>query len=247
MRTITITLLLFSCYATMGQVYDQVIISEGKKPDEDNKVFVQGNALTYSVESTSEELDLPEKVIYTVLALPPKKRTIKNQTEVVITRIPDSKRLENTGIVENDSNLWIHPPRTGVFNILETCPFPYVKFPITENTVWEDQVSVGDQWSQGMWKGRMLFNIKYKVIGKKQIEMDNIRFDCWVIEGVANSSVGSTKTIITYHEDEGFIELAFTTLKGEALTFKLESIVQGPIFKTMSDYFAEKLNSPNQK
>ena len=58
---------------------------------------------TYTVESN--DLDLPEKVVYTVVDLPKSKRTEKAETEVVISFIPDPKRYENTGIVDNISNV----------------------------------------------------------------------------------------------------------------------------------------------
>ncbi len=241
--TLIICILLVS-YLANAQQYDSIIVADGKKPDENNLIFLQGNVFTYQVE-TESDLDLPDQIIYTVLGLPTKKRTNRKQTEVVISTVPDKRKYENTGIVDNPSNLWMHPPRSGTLKVLETCPFPYVKFPLEQGSSWSDQILIGEQWSLGMWKGKMLFDVVYSVVGKKQLEMDNIRFECWVIEATAQSEVGATKTTITYHEDEGFVELLFNTLQGDEITFKLESIVQGPVYKNMNNYFTTKLNSSN--
>ncbi|MFP3632484.1 hypothetical protein SB776_38415, partial [Burkholderia sp. SIMBA_045] len=37
--------------------------------------------------------------------------------------------METTGAVENEMNVWIHPPRGSFFEILELNPFPYIKAP----------------------------------------------------------------------------------------------------------------------
>jgi hypothetical protein len=37
--------------------------------------------------------------------------------------------VEMTGLIENEKNIWMHPPRTDFFQILEINPFPYIKTP----------------------------------------------------------------------------------------------------------------------
>ncbi len=233
----TLFLLLFN-HTVWSQLYDQVFNTMNKKPDADNQIFLPGQVFTYSVES---DLELPQQIIYTVVDLPKSKRTNKNQTEVVISYMPDQRKYENTGIIDNPFNIWLHPPRTGDFNILETCPFPYVKFPLEDDKAWEDQLLVDEQWSQGMWKGYMLFDIKYQIVGKRQFEVDNIKYDCWLIKSTATSKVGNSELMAIYHEDEGFMELKYKTLKDQQVVLKLESIIQGPIYRNMKDYFSDKL------
>ncbi len=37
---------------------------------------------------------------------------------------------ETTGLVENERNIWMHPPRERFFMITEINPFPYIKMPL---------------------------------------------------------------------------------------------------------------------
>ncbi len=36
---------------------------------------------------------------------------------------------EGTGLIENDKNIWVHPPRSRMFSILELNPFPFIQAP----------------------------------------------------------------------------------------------------------------------
>ncbi len=239
MKKIVFLLSYLLTFLSQSQLYDNLVISDKKNPDDDNLIFVPGRVFTYSVESTS--LGLPKNVIYTVVGIPKSKRTIKNQTEVVISYEPDMRKYHNTGIVENESNIWLHPPRSGSFRVLETCPFPYIKFPLSKGLKWEDQLIIGDQWSLGLWQGKMLFDITYEVTGKQQFKIDNIMYDCWLIKSTANSEAGKSELTIVYHEDEGFMELTYETLKGQRIVLNLESTIQEPVYRNMRDYFSDKL------
>ncbi|MEM6642611.1 MAG: hypothetical protein AAF616_06500 [Bacteroidota bacterium] len=147
--------LLFSIQITLfskatGQGYNSVHIEKGKQPDADNQIFIPGRAFVYQV--TIYEMDKEKKlafrdkdwtlkdsgdvpalnrvdeVIYLTANVKRSKRTNKQQTEVIIAYEPQGKTFQNTGIVENDQNIWLHPPRSSFFRILEICPFPYVRF-----------------------------------------------------------------------------------------------------------------------
>ena len=74
-----------------------------------------------------------------------------------------------TLLLENKENVWIHPPRMGFLNALETCPFPYIKLNKPVGYTWTDKMSIGDhrsnkQW--GEWKGRLLLDYTYEIVGK---------------------------------------------------------------------------------
>lgn len=222
-----------------AQTYQQVVISDKKKPDNDNSIFVPGRVFTYQVKSSIP--NLPNEVIYTVLDLPRSKRTNKNQTEVVISYKPDERRYENTGIVENESNIWLHPPRTGAFSTLESCPFPYLKMPLKKGQNWSDKLEVGEQWSQGKWTGKMSFDIEYEILGDEEIRNRKLDIDFWVIEGIASSQVGTSKLIAHYNPEIGFIQLQYTTLDGETISFLLIDRQDLPVFSSMEQYFSEKL------
>ncbi len=51
---------------------------------------------------------------------------------------------EVTGAIENKMNVWIHPPRSNFFKILELNPFPYIKTPYKIGTKWNWKLQIGD-------------------------------------------------------------------------------------------------------
>ena len=59
---------------------------------------------------------------------------------------------ETTGAIENEMNVWIHPPRNNFFRILELNPFPYIKAPYKIGTKWKWKLKIGDSWSDKRWK-----------------------------------------------------------------------------------------------
>ena len=49
-----------------------------------------------------------------------------------ISYIIDKNNLNHpkTGLIENERNIWFHPPREYLFQILELNPYPYIKYPL---------------------------------------------------------------------------------------------------------------------
>ena len=49
-------------------------------------------------------------------------------------------------------NIWLHPPREGLFKILEINPFPYIKYPLEIGNSWEwDFLEPGSNWGDERW------------------------------------------------------------------------------------------------
>jgi hypothetical protein len=59
--------------------------------------------------------------------------------------------LAKTGLIENPKNLWLHPPRQGLFQILEFNPFPYIQFPCEKKQKWTWKLEVADHWLDKRW------------------------------------------------------------------------------------------------
>jgi len=58
-----------------------------------------------------------------------------------------------SGTIENEGNVWIHPPRDNYFKIIELNPFPYIKAPY----------NIGAKWA---WKLKIVnISICHKIIG----------------------------------------------------------------------------------
>ncbi|PKQ63554.1 hypothetical protein BZG02_09285 [Labilibaculum filiforme] len=52
-----------------------------------------------------------------------------------------------TGIIENENRIWLHPPRNDQYQIHEYTPFPEVRFPLKVGSKWE--TDFGFEWQEG--------------------------------------------------------------------------------------------------
>jgi hypothetical protein len=61
-----------------------------------------------------------------------------------------------TVVVDNERNIWLHPPRIGSLKILNLSAFLFVKFSIIVGDSWSYDMTIGKNWSHkdfgGLWK-----------------------------------------------------------------------------------------------
>lgn len=134
---------------------------------------------------------------------------------------------EMTGVIENRKNLWLHPPRTDLFAILELNPFPYIKQPLKVGAKWTWKLAFGEQWADKrwlLWKGKNENTIWYKVTGKSFVTSKLGTLPCYVVESEASSALGSTKLVAYYNEKVGFLKLDYTNIDQSSLTLELQSV-----------------------
>lgn len=153
-----------------------------------------------------------------------------NQTVILYDfKLADGSSWNNemTGVIENRKNLWLHPPRTGLFSILELNPFPYIKQPIKAGAEWTWKLEFGDHWADKrwlLWKGKNENAIHYKVIGITHLASKLGTLKCYVVESEAKSALGSTKLVAYYNNEFGFIKLAYNNIDKSSLTLALQSV-----------------------
>lgn len=131
---------------------------------------------------------------------------------------------EMTGLIENEKNIWIHPPRSDFFKILELNPYPYVKFPLKVGNAWDWELSFGNQWSDSrwmVWSGKSLNKIKYQIIEKKMVSTELGILKCYIIEGKAIGNLGETKLISYFNEKYGFVKLEYYNIDGSEIILSL--------------------------
>jgi hypothetical protein len=124
----------------------------------------------------------------------------------------DGKRLkfsEKTGLIENEGNIWIHPPRVSALKVLEIAPFPFVKFPLEEGKTYTWNLNIGDIWSTVIhqWEGPINNNITYKVVGTVSNPTTFGGADCWKINAEATSSIGSVHSTFLFDPIAGFVSM----------------------------------------
>ena len=253
---------LFLIFLFIGQVsFSQgfkTLDIEKKNVDSDNKIFKIGRAFIYDYEII--ENDSVYKMSY-IGGLPDRKfklinrnsdtinsrihlivskfdkseKTNKNQTEINYLYSPDFAYVSGTGIIENENNIWLHPPRDGLFSSLETCPFPYVKFPVEIGKEWKDKMKIGDQWCNekwGVWEKKLLLSYEYKTTQKTKINTKLGELECYVIESTAKSEIGESKLKSFFSEKYGFVRLEYEMVTGLKVNLWIDNLKENNNFNS---------------
>jgi hypothetical protein len=123
---------------------------------------------------------------------------------------------EWTGVIENKKNIWLHPPRTKLFKILELNPFPYVQKPLKKGNTWEWELRIGKMWGDIRWKtwdGLITNKYHYRITDTKIIlntELGDLQ--CYRIESYAQSELGRTELISYFNNIYGFVRLEYVNI-----------------------------------
>ena len=248
------------CYS---QQYDLVKI-ETKNFDSDNITYKTGNVYIFDYEiiengksyklnkNTRQSFELVDsnkdsiKVEKIHLIVKPEidsLRTNENQTQIIYFQSPEFNSFFSTGLIENKDNIWLHPIRNGFFSCLETCPFPYIKFPLKKNSTWSDEMLIGENWGNekwGKWKGELLLKYNYKIVGRKKIKTVFGEIDCHVVESYAQSSIGKTKLISYFSEEYGFIRYEYSLLNNLKVNIWLIDFMTDKQFTDQNTFFKTK-------
>ncbi|MFN1219503.1 hypothetical protein ACKW6Q_21250 [Chryseobacterium kwangjuense] len=135
--------------------------------------------------------------------------------------------METTGAIENEMNVWIHPPRGSFFEILEINPFPYIKAPYTVGNKWQWKLEIGDHWSDKRWmewKGGIENNYQYEITGKKKIPTKLGELECFIVTAKATSRIGETELISYFNPIFGFVKLDYKNIDGTKTVLELEKV-----------------------
>ncbi len=194
------------------------------------KAFVKGRKLTYQVTrfapgSQQAQVDTMALTSYGDYKAG-QYDTANTQIKVGYSYDGHSAPNSFAGVIENDSMLWSHPPRDGVYAILELSPYPYLKLPLAAGDKWAWELAVGSQWGRAQlaaWKGNMLVHSDYRVTGQQAINTKLGRLKCWVVQAQANCPVGTSSLTTWYHPEYGFVKLNYQTMDGGRMEFALES------------------------
>jgi hypothetical protein len=139
-----------------------------------------------------------------------------NQTAIAYKLIPDFP-FTMSGVIENEANIWVHPPREHYFNILELNPFPYIKAPYEIGTQWTWKLLIGSQWGDERWKtwdGNIENNYRYEITDNVKLQTNLGELDCLVIESKAESRLGETFLKAYFNDTYGFVKLNYTNIDG---------------------------------
>lgn len=130
-----------------------------------------------------------------------------------------------TGLVENEKNIWMHPPRDFIFQVLELNPFPYIKFPISKGIKWKWNLTIGSQWGNPLWKeweGAIVNRYKYCIIDTDyRLQTVFGELSCAVVKSSARSRIGTTQATFYFHKTFGFVKLEYLNIDGSTIILDL--------------------------
>ncbi len=118
--------------------------------------------------------------------------------------------MEATGLIENDSTIWLHPPRGRYFKILELNPFPEIRF---DKEKWSTKLEVGDHWGNKRWK---TWKGIIEIASEYSYNSENGK-----VTAIAKSELGITHLAADFDRTDGFKKLDYTNIDGSRMVLEL--------------------------
>ena len=142
------------------------------------------------------------------------------------------KKIDTTGVIENETELWIHPMRYNEFFKTELAPFPVVKFPISQETIEKANSKIMILRNWGTYTSSETHN-EYSYLGKeKRSYLDLDPLDCHKFHAIGfNNFHGMSEMEYFFHEDYGFLEMNIETYDDDKISFLLVEIDYTDLYK----------------
>lgn len=126
-----------------------------------------------------------------------------------------------TGVIENERKLWMHPFRENEFVYTEICPFPMVQLPLKIDNTWKTTLNIGNGW--GIWSNKQIKK-SYKCIGQEAFFLKNEKVECWKIQAESDFDLGVSKLDYLYNENIGFVKMDYHIYNGDKIHFQLREV-----------------------
>jgi hypothetical protein len=136
---------------------------------------------------------------------------------------------EITGKVENDSLIWLHPPRENQYKYTYLSAYPEVQF---------KELKIGGNWKNKLFilrgypsnkefVGTIINNLSVKDIVSDTVS-GKIIDNCWRIESIdVHSELGESKSTFIFDEKYyGFIRMEFEYYNGIKIIFRLKEVIK---------------------
>jgi hypothetical protein len=217
--------------------------TDADRYNQNNRIYRVGHSFTYSYEyQDTTGRRYHSKSTWDGWAFVPVERTDPQTIKQVIIRVqpggmgddynqtvisyhyPPNPISGSSGVIENERNVWMHPPRDGLFRILELNPFPFIQAPYRTGNQWRWELGIGSQWGDKRWKeweGRITNGYQYRITGRKEIRSKLGTLLCWEVTAEAQSELGKTALLAYFNEEHGFVQLDYTNIDGSRLFMEL--------------------------
>lgn len=138
----------------------------------------------------------------------------------------------STGVIENEKNVWMHPPRDRFFRILEINPFPFIQAPYEIGSKWNWTLKIGSFWGDERWKtweSSIENRYEYVITNKSRIPTKLGDLECFEIKSTATSSIGITHLTSYFNMDMGFVKLDYTNIDSTKTVLELVGLKEPEI------------------
>jgi hypothetical protein len=133
--------------------------------------------------------------------------------------------FEQTGLVENDKNVWLHPARYDYFAMTEFCSFPYITFPLEIGKKWQSNLNIGyfDSYQRFnlQWTGILETEEELEITGKADLKTPFGTLNCWVVSAQSKSKLTESSSTFYFHETYGFVKIDHLLFDKRRLVFNL--------------------------
>lgn len=152
------------------------------------------------------------------------------QYDYVYDTNSDKLQMELTGCIENEKNIWMHPPRVGYFSILELNPFPYIQAPYEVGNTWEWSLEIGSHYGDERWvtwngNTENIYTYKITDISNQPTAFGDI--ECYEITSTGTGKLGETKLVSWFSFDYGFVKLDYTNIDNSKTIIELQEFEKG--------------------
>ena len=137
---------------------------------------------------------------------------------------------EYTGVIDNQKNIWIHPPRAFLFKSLVISSWPFIKSPYLVGSTWNWKPKWTDRWSTENWgeyKGELENYCEYEITRVENMKVGLYLFECYVIDSSCKNDLGVFKSTFWFNPNIGFLKLHYENIGGDQIIFDATEIKFG--------------------
>lgn len=157
---------------------------------------------------------------------------IKEQKQYAIIWTKEIKILDEkswqTGVIEDSSRIFMHPPRINEFKILEYSPFPYVKFPLKTKNSWDWKLALGKFWENKELNvlANDTLHYNYQIVKKDQkyFSFAKSMLTFHVIKSHSINPKFKSEFVGHFSENYGFLYCQFQNIDNSIITLELINI-----------------------
>lgn len=188
-------------------------------------IFLPDRTFMYAVEYSTESLSVLDTIKITATGRPwktdPQKQLellinydLESLDTSVFSGLPSIGwvNTDTTGVVDNESTCWFHPPRHNQYKMLELAPFPRVEYPLQVNKSYSRILFIGDGWGD-ISNTKVVWH--YSITEKRR---DNWRVTAQAIPNEKPEKMSQLE--FTFSVTEGFIDLHYILFDGTTISMK---------------------------